>query len=386
MNKIIIAVLFVILLPKIIEAKVNYSEKDEVNRLIEELYLQERRINEIYFPLKLRIQNELRQLSNQLKRSSTPDEQLKILVKKDQLRNIFQSLIFNQQNELIRVRYLKGLEVIKILYEKIIALDHHFSSMITFNEMNSISNPNNYREFGEIKELLKSSNKRKMGFELGDILNDNIYTSILHTFISLFTSTESSKTKKEQNLKKIECILDFSLKMHSDLNTIYFESSFLKKSNDNTLEKLNNLFLDYIKPIKYKLTLSQCRNTDDWDEIKVKLDDYFTLVDHKNTNSMDIYGAHKMKIDLEFPIDQLLQFINYYNSFVDQGSKFYEKFAIMLDSYDPPSNCVSSIPVQFKSLQDNISISIQKFNAAYKPVEVNGSKLKEVLYGVSAFD
>ena len=90
-----------------------------------------------------------------------------------------------------------------------------------------------------------------MGFSLPSILGDNIYTSVLHSFVSLFTSSNSSKKEKENGLKEVECILDFTLRMHNDLNTIYFETAFLQKSNDNIITELEKLFVDFTKPIKY---------------------------------------------------------------------------------------------------------------------------------------
>ena len=93
-----------------------------------------------------------------------------------------------------------------------------------------------------------------------------------------------------------------------------------------------------------------------------------------------------MQINLEFPIDRLLQFITQYNIFIDQGAKFYEKFGIMLNSYENETQCATKIPLEYTKLKDNIKIAIEKFNTAYKPIEINGSKMKEVLYGINEFD
>ena len=37
-------------------------------------------------------------------------------------------------------------------------------------------------------------------------------------------------------------------------------------------------------------------------------------------------------------------------------------------------------------LKSDIDIAIEKFNTAYKPVEINGSKMKEILYGINGYD
>ena len=98
------------------------------------------------------------------------------------------------------------------------------------------------------------------------------------------------------------------------------------------------------------------------------------------------YKAHKMQVNLEFPIDRLLQFITQYNSFIDQGGKFYEKFGIMLNSYENEKQCNTQIPIEYRKLKENITVAIEKFNTAYKPVEINGIKMKEILYVISEYD
>ncbi|MBC8643597.1 hypothetical protein H9W95_04515 [Flavobacterium lindanitolerans] len=41
---------------------------------------------------------------------------------------------------------------------------------------------------------------------------------------------------------------------------------------------------------------------------------------------------------------------------------------------------------EYKKLKDDIDVAISKFNMAYRPVEVNGSKMKEILYGINEFE
>lgn len=94
----------------------------------------------------------------------------------------------------------------------------------------------------------------------------------------------------------------------------------------------------------------------------------------------------KMQIDLEFPIDRLIQFITQYNNFINEGEKFYQKFGIILNSYENEKQCESKLPIEYKKMKDDINIAIEKFNMAYKPVEINGSKMKEILYGINEFE
>jgi len=95
---------------------------------------------------------------------------------------------------------------------------------------------------------------------------------------------------------------------------------------------------------------------------------------------------YKMQVNLEFPIDRLLQFISMYNNFIDQGGKFYEKFKVILNSYENEKQCETKLPLEYKKLKTDIDVAIDKFNIAYKPVEINGTKMKEILYGLNEFD
>ena len=102
--------------------------------------------------------------------------------------------------------------------------------------------------------------------------------------------------------------------------------------------------------------------------------------------SLEGKEKYKKQVDLEFGIDRLLQFITKYNVFIDQGEKFYEKFAIILTSYENEKQCESKLPVEYSKLRNDINVSIDKFKTAYRPIEINGSKMKELLFGISEFD
>jgi hypothetical protein len=141
------------------------------------------------------------------------------------------------------------------------------------------------------------------------------------------------------------------------------------------------LFRDYTKPIEYNTALEQCRSTDDWEAVRKKLSDYLAKL-----NTAKGIEQNKMYINIEFPIDRLMQFITQYNSFIDQGAKFYEKFKIILNSYENQQQCDTKLPLEYKKLKSDIDVAIDKFNIAYKPVEINGSKMKEILYGINEYD
>ena len=343
-------------------------------------------IKATYRPGFKNLQEQLTQVSVKLKTETLVDKQVALLLKKDALKEQWELLALNEEKDISKIRYIKGLQIIKILYEKTLSLDHHFSSVTTLNEINKISNPNNYPEFASVKEQISQKENKKEGFDLSNILGNNIYTSVIHSFVSLFNNTNATKQEKESNLKEVECILDFTLRMNNDLNTIYFETVFLQKSNETIMSELQQLFVDYTKPIKYRTPLKECRQNDDWDLVREHLGEYLTEMKETGVSENDKQRTQKMLINLEFSIDRLLQFITQYNAFIDQGGKFYEKFEIMLNSYENQSQCENKIPIEYKKLKDGVAIAVEKFKTAYKPVEINGSKMKEVLYGINEYD
>ncbi len=362
------------------------EKKPTIEQHFEELIIKIKSINDSYRPHYSALQEQLTQVSQRLKTETSIELQVALLLKKDALKEQWELLALNEEKDISKIRYIKGLQIIKILYEKTLSLDHHFSSVTTLSEINKISNPNYYPEFASVKDHINQKKEKKGGFDLSNILGNNIYTSVIHSFVSLFNNTESSKQEKESSLKDVECILDFTLRMHNDLNTIYFETVFLQKSNDNIMNELQQLFVDYTKPIKYRTPLKECRQNDDWDLVREHLSDYLTKMEESGISESEKHRTQKMLINLEFSIDRLLQFITQYNAFIDQGGKFYEKFEIMLDSYENESQCESKIPVEYKNLKAGVTIAVEKFKTAYKPVEINGSKMKEVLYGINEYD
>lgn len=308
------------------------------------------------------------------------DKKIDLLVEKDMLKDSLAELSDDEYAEVSKIRYIKGLQVLKILYEKILSLDHHFSSVYTLSEINKISNPNYYPEFQQVKELVRNKKNRKFNLDLGSILGSNPIASTAQTFINLLDIDLTSGEKK-QELQKIECILDFTLNMHNELNTIYFETTYLQSGNQTLKDDIETLFLDYTKPIGYEQSLQECRSKDDWDSIRNKLDTYITQM--SNSKGRDQF---KQQVNIEFPIDRLLRFIESYNNFIDQGEQFYRKFKIILDSYENATQCQSQIPIEYIKLKNDMDLAIDKFNVAYKPIEINGSKMKEILYGLNEFE
>lgn len=358
----------------------------EITLLLENLSNELQEVHAFYETQNHSLYKRLNKLSQALQSESSTEEKVAYLIEKDQIQESLRSNAFSQASEISKIRYLKGLQIIKILYEKTLTLDHHFSSVATFNDINNLSNPNQYPEFVKMQETIKLQQDKKTGFQLTSILGDNVYASVVHSLISLFNTPSTNNKQKEDQLKDVECILDFTLRMHNDLNTIYFETAFLQKSNENITKELQQLFIDYTKPIKYVVPLKECRNNDDWETIKDDLAVYLKELDRVAKVETERYKAHNMQINLEFPIDRLLQFIILYNNHIDEGSKFYQKFGIMLNSYENEQQCATKIPIEYQKLKANIEQTIEKYNTAYKPVEINGSKMKQILYGLNEFD
>jgi hypothetical protein len=356
------------------------TNKENPNKIVAELIQEIKTINLKYEALIDDKQCELDQINKALAEAYSTEQKVDLLVQKDQVQTEISKLIKDGSGEISKIRYLKGLQIIRILYEKVLSLDHHFASVRTLNEINKISNPNQYPEYEKLKDLVASKKDKKLGFDLTSVLGTNTIVSVVQTFTNMLGSS-LTKDEKEKELANVDCILDFTLRMQNDLNTIYFETAFLQKSNDKMKLDIELLFKDYTKPIGYVATLENCRSNDDWENVTLKMEEYLAKL--KTTTGTSQY---KMQVNLEFPIDRLLQFITQYNNFIDQGGKFYEKFKIILNSYENEKQCETKLPMEYKKLKADIDVAIDKFNIAYKPVEVNGTKMKEILYGLNEFD
>jgi hypothetical protein len=337
-------------------------------------------VNKKYLLCRELLELRLESVKTQLGIAITMEQKVGLLILKDNIVDEIRTLQKENNNEVSKIRYLKGLQIIKILYEKVLSLDHHFASVRSLNEINKISNPNQYPEYSKLKEIIANKRDRKTAFDLTAVLGTNTIVSVVQTFTNMIASS-LTKEEKEKELANVDCILDFTLRMQNDLNTIFFETAFLQTSNDRIKQDIEILFRDYTKPIGYQPTLENCRSNDDWEAITQKMEDYLTKM--KLTSGASQY---KMQVNVEFPIDRLLQFIAQYNNFIDQGGKFYEKFRIILNSYENEKQCETKLPLEYKKLKADIDIAIQKFNVAYKPVEINGTKMKEILYGLNEFE
>ena len=357
----------------------------EINRLIDELANETLRIKTYYAGQKNKIYQKISQIDQRLVKAKNPAEKIDLLLEKDRCQTTLKILADSERVNIQKIRYIKGLSIIKLLYEKVLGLDHHFSSLVTFNEINKISNPNNYPEFEKVKELIKEKSDKKKSLKLTNLLGQNMYTSTIDMFIGLFNA-DAKPEEKQKELESIQCILDFTLRMNNDLKTIYFETGFLQKTNQKMIDNIERLFKVYTKPVGYYTPLKECRNNDDWETIYDKLNAYLDKMDSLSQDTAKQVAYRRMIINLNFPIDRLLQFMNEYNSFIDQGVQYYQKFKIILNSYENERQCSNSLPPAYTKLKADIDVAIQKFNLAYRPVEINGTKMKEILYGINEYE
>jgi hypothetical protein len=187
--------------------------------------------------------------------------------------------------------------------------------------------------------------------------------------------------EKEQEISKISCIMDFTVRMSADLNTINHETGFLRDHNKTLKEESLRLFDDYVEVLNYNTPLDRCRKSDDWDKILELLDQYVAEMEATLKKAPNDKSIYKKQVNLEFAVDRLLDYIDKYSTFVAQGEKYYQKFKSIVNNYENQANCADKLPRQFEELKKDIDISIEKFNNSYNLTELKGSKLKDLLYG-----
>jgi hypothetical protein len=355
-------------------------ENDDPNLVMKEMIREIHLVLQKYESERNSTAEKLRLINTELSTEKDLEKKVNLLIEKDQLKDLLKEIESSENGEISKIRYIKGLQVLKILYEKILSLDHHFATVYTFSEINKISNPNNYPEFQQVKEIVRNKKNKRFNLDLGNLLTANPIASTTQTLINLL-DIDFSGSEKRKELENIECILDFTLNMHNELNTIYFETTYLQSGNQTLKTDIETLFADYTKPIGYEISLQDCRSKDDWDAVRTKLVAY--LKEMEKTQGREQF---KKQVNIEFPIDRLLRFIDEYNNFIDQGEQFYRKFKIILSSYENAKQCQSQLPPEYTKLKNDMDIAIEKFNVAYKPVEINGTSRKEILYGLNEFE
>ena len=368
-------------LPKVGASSFDSTQWHQLQRTLEEeLFLKKQQI-EIE---KKGIWNRIIQI-NEVLPIVRKKEKLQLFLERLQLREDLERIDKDLQLELARTRYRKGLELIKIMYEKILDLDHHFHSIQTYQNVIQLSNPNSYPEFQKSKGLIENRLKKKEALQLPGLLQSNPYLSATFSLVASFFGNAPA-AQKEAELEKISCILDFTVQMNSDLSLIYYETEYLKEGNTSLRDHCNQLFKEYTKMIGYKVDLPECRKEDDWESIYERLDAFILDLEEANKKSLDDPHSRRKLMkgiaNLEFSIDRLLDFLDEYSNFITLGEKYYQKFQIIVSNYANEAQCAGQLPTQFATLKQDINYSILKFNEAYNIAELTGSKLKDLLYGM----
>ena len=204
-NRIRYSILFLFLQGNI--SAIAGEKETDLNAILIEWHHEIEAIRRKYTHLFCAKETEIALINRQLNKEINLENKVDLLIKKGQLQEDIQKLKKEGVTEVSKIRYLKGLQIIKILYEKVLSLDHHFASVRTFNEINKIANPNQYPEYNKLKEIIATKREKKSGFDLTTLLGANTIISVVQTFSNMINSN-LSKEEKETELAKVECILD----------------------------------------------------------------------------------------------------------------------------------------------------------------------------------
>ncbi|MBK8554433.1 MAG: hypothetical protein IPL65_01060 [Lewinellaceae bacterium] len=304
----------------------------------------------------------------------------RLLLEKSALEDQLDRLDAELELKQLKFRYRKGIELVKMLYEKILSMDHHFNSLKTQQNLLELSNPHHYPEFKAAGTVLEERLHKKYNFVLPQALQANPYLSSAFSLLGMVLS--GSPNDKHADPEKIGCIMDFTVRMHNDLNVIYYETGYLRDANLSLKKDCELLFTDCARQVGYTIPLTNCRESDDWERL-------FALLDNLVTRAAAAQGApddrlaERTATNLQFAVERILLFVSRYTDFVNQGNEYYKKFSKIAGSYETQGVCAAVIPAEFKQLQSDIDMTIDKFNNAYKVPEIQGSKLKDMLYGNS---
>jgi hypothetical protein len=348
-------------------------------------------------PLRVRLQDVNSTLADP--RNRTPECGFQLLWEKTQLQEAIQGMEQEHEIKLLKLRYRKSIEIIKMLYEKVLSMDHHLSSLKAQQGLSNLSNPHNYPEFKEARTIVEDRMKKKFNFQMPTLFQTNPFLSAAFSIVGFAVGGGEEKEKKE-SIEKVACILDFTVRMHNDLNVIYYETGYLRDANLTLKKECEALFSDCARQVGYTIPLISCRDGDDWERLYTMLDAYVAKALGETNNAASTSGSYpppnnglpptpdlrllaRATTNLQFSIDRVGSFIDKYSNFVSQGGEYYKKFSKIASNYENEKTCSTSLPDQFKQLKNDIEETLDKFNSAYKMPEVQGSKLKDMLYGTS---
>jgi len=314
---------------------------------------------------------------------SSTDRELVELERAQKVEHFINKQIVDQQNliEIRKGRYQDGIDIVKTLYEKLLDLDHHYSSQSISQEIETISNPLSYAEFNANMDRIKNSVKSKKSVSLPQSLEQNPFISLGFTLISSVFGNSSSKDRSE-NISRVSCILDMTIQLHSDLKMIYNETEVMKNSCSVLLLECEKLFSQIVSTIEFDQNIKECRMNDGWEELQHKLDAYFeNRLGRLNAQTPTGKETLTDDIDIDFSINRITYFLERYEEFIVESERQYEKFEDIILRYEAQSLCTDKLPKEYQALKSDIQSVAGKFNNAYKLSELKGSKLKTMMYG-----
>lgn len=328
---------------------------------------------------------QLEHISQQKKKLAANGDTLQyILLLEEQTRayeELFEARKF-MEVDMLKVRYQKGISLIKLIYEKLLSLDHHFSGMQTLQNVALLSNPHSYPEFRKINSVIEQQTEKKYAFNLPSMLNSNPYLTATYSLVSSILRSGRAE-EKEADFQKISCILDFTVRMNSDLNIIKHETDYLRTANLTLRADCEQLFKEYTKFLGYHVSLAECRNNDDWETLTQYLDKFLVQLEQNATTANE--STDRMEVNLVFATERVAEFINQYSTFINQGMQYYQKFDNIISSYENQDFCEEQLPHQFNELKFDIKSTIEKYENTYNLPEIHGSRLKNLLYGKPDF-
>ena len=171
-------------------------EDNNPNEVVAQLVKEIKAVNDKYEASIELKEQELVQVNKALQIAYSSEQKIDLLVQKDKINDDIKALKIDKSSDISKIRYLKGLQIIKILYEKVLSLDHHFASVRTLNEINKISNPNQYPEYEKLKDLVSSKKDKKTGFDLTSVLGTNTIVSVVQTFTNMMGSSLTKAVSK----------------------------------------------------------------------------------------------------------------------------------------------------------------------------------------------
>ena len=203
-------------------------------------------------------QDVLKQLNDTKKILSTPSSTdaafRQAIVRRLDLEEALRVGDTKQEFAFLKARYYKGIDIIKILYEKLLSLDHHYSGMQTYQNIMLLSNPHTYPDFQKSQSLMQQKVKKGFAIKMPSFLESNPFLSATFSVVSSFLGEGDSK-EREKELESMSCILDFTVRMNGDLNVIYHETEYLKTANKTLKENCEKLFESGARDVIKKLDL-----------------------------------------------------------------------------------------------------------------------------------